>query len=420
MTASAIEVAELEGFNPFDQAYIHDPLGQITRMHTVAPVFYYRPLDVWFITKYSDVKRALKDAETFSNKVFGFLPPPADLGPKVKVFTDHELLVGMDAPEHSTLRQPLASVFTHRLISDMEETVRETANKLIDSFIDDREGELMTQYSYPLTLATIVQVFGMPAEDSALFRGWTDDFMSMLTFKRSADAKVDEQLPPEKVREHWTNILGAKKYFEEYVARLRTNPEQNVFSNVLALKKPDGGNVISNESAVANFPNLIAAGHDTTANLIGQAFRLLSDNPDQLKLLQDDLSLVPQAIEETLRMRPSSPGALRTTKSAVVVRGIEIPAGASVFVMLNAAGLDAEQFENPGKFDLRRTNSAQHLAFGIGRHSCIGSQLARLQARVAINELLQRIPSARLSRSKSVTYTPSLGQRLTTSLPIEW
>ncbi|WP_176593236.1 cytochrome P450 [Sphingobium sp. EM0848] len=418
----SFEATDFSWFNPFDTSYIHDPYPTVKRIHATAPVFFYEPLALWIVSKYNDVKTVLKDADTFSSKVFGFLPPPADLAPHVRDFTDHELLLSMDRPEHNVLRQPLASVFTHKLVSDLEPAVREQARRLIDGFIANGRCELMSEYSYPLALSTIVKTFGAPDEHSALFRGWSDDFMTMLSVRRSPQEEPAAAHPmsPEDLRKHWTNLLKAKSYFKEYVSRLRQAPGTDVFSTLLALKDANGDYQVSDATAVVNIPNLIAAGHDTTANIISQAIILLNDNPEQRRRLQDDPSLISQLIEETLRMRGSALGLLRRVKQDVVIRGIDIPAGSIVYAMLNGAGMDADQFDNPGTFDLSRANAGQHLAFGFGRHNCIGSQLARMQARVALSELLIRLPDFRLTPSQPVTYAPGLPLRFTTSVPLEW
>jgi cytochrome P450 len=422
MSDVTMEKPDFSWFNPFDQSYIHDPFPAVSRIHATAPVFFYEPLALWIVSKHADVRAVLRDADTFSSKIFGFLPPPADLAPKLRDFTDHEMLLSMDRPEHPALRQPVSSVFTPKLVSELEPAVRELANQLIDGFIADGRCELMSQYSYPLTLATIVKVFGLPAEHSSLFRRWSDDFMRMVTVRPAPGEQpaAAHPMPPEKLREHWTSLLEAKEYFKDYVARLRREPGEDIFSALLALKDANGNNQVSDETAVLNIPNLVAAGHDTTANLISQALILLNDNPEQRRLLQKDLSLLPQALEETLRMRGSGLGLLRRAKHDSVISGVKIPAGSVVYVMLNGAGMDADMFEDPGKFNLFRANANQHLSFGFGRHSCIGSQLARMQARVAVGELLARLPNFRLTPSEPVTYAPGLPLRFTTSVPLEW
>jgi cytochrome P450 len=281
MSNVSIEKADFSWFNPFDTSYIHDPFPAVTRIHATAPVFFYEPLALWIVSKYDDVRTVLKDANTFSSKVFGFRSPPADLAPQVRDFTDHELLLGMDRPEHPALRQPMSRVFTHKLVADLESAVREQASRLIDDFIADGRCELMSQYSYPLALSTIVKVFGVPAEHSTLFRRWSDDFMAMLSVRPSPEEEptVAPPMSAEELRDHWTSLLDAKRYFADYVSRLRREPGDDVFSALLALKDANGNNQVSDETALVNIPNLIAAGHDTTANLISQAIILLNDNP---------------------------------------------------------------------------------------------------------------------------------------------
>ena len=422
MNSEPSEMTNADWFNPFDLSYIHDPLAAASRLQATTPVFFFKPLALWMVSKYEDVKTVLKDSDTFSNKAMGIIPPPADLAPLVHNFADHELLPSMDRPEHPALRQPLASTFTPRAVMEKEEVIRAKANALIDAFIDDGKCNLMTQFSYPLTLSTIVSALGLPAEDSDLFRQWSDDFMTMLSLRRPPEEEPEavHPMPAEEVREHWTRLLDANRYFIDYVAKLRSEPQGDILSVLLALKDPDGNHQVSDGTAIFNIPTLVAAGHDTTANLVGQAIILLCSNPEQRDIVQNDMARLPQAIEEALRMRASALGVLRLVKENTTIRGVDIPAGAFVYAMLNAAGLDSDQFADPGTFDLDRVNSTQHLSFGFGRHNCIGNQLARLQARVAIGELLRRIPDLRLSTTEPVTYSAALNARLATSIPLEW
>ncbi len=413
---------DFDWFNPFDSSYIHDPYPAIERIHATSPAFHYKPLDLWVLSKYDDVKSVLKDSDTFSSKVFGFLPPPADIADQLSDFTDHELLLGMDRPEHPALRQPLASVFTHKLVSDLEPCIRERASALIDGFSADGSCELMSQYSYPLALATIIQVFGVPAEHAPLFRKWSDDFMTMLTVQRSPeqDQETAHPMPADEIREHWVSLLDAKDYFKEYVSTLRSEPGTDIFSALLALKDAQGKPQVSDATAVVNIPNLIAAGHDTTANMISQTLILLDEHPDQRELLIENPELLPQAIEEALRVRGSALGLLRRATKDIEIGGLAIPAGSITYALLNGAGMDADRFEDPGKFDITRTNAGQHLAFGFGRHNCIGSQVARMQARVAVGEFLKRMPHYTIDRSKPITYAPGLPLRFTTHVAVKW
>lgn len=413
---------DLSWFNPFDTSYIHDPFPTIERVHSTDPVFFYEPLAMWIVSKFDHVKGVLKDSDTFSSHVFGFLAPPEDLADEVRAFTDHELLLGMDRPEHPALRQPLASVFTHKLVTDFEPVIREQANGLIDGFIAEGRCELMSQYSYPLALSTIIKIFGVPEKDAQLFRTWSDDFMTMLSVQHSPgeEPPTAHPMPAAEVREHWTSLLDAKAYFTNYVSTLRREPGQDIFSALLALKDADGNPQVSDATAIVNIPNLIAAGHDTTANMISQTLILLNDNPDQRERLKQDPSLLPNAIEEALRVRGSALGLLRRTTKEVVIGGKVIPAKSIVYAMINGAGMDAERFADPGRYDVTRANADQHLAFGFGRHSCIGSQLARLQARIAVSVFLERIPNFRVSINKPITYAPGLPLRFTTNVAMEW
>lgn len=295
------------------------------------------------------------------------------------------------------------------------------ADSLIDDFIFDGQCELMSRFCYPFALATVVDVFGMPSEDTALFRQWSDDFMKMLTLRPApGEAAPEHPMPAEERRERWTNLLGAQDYFTDYVARLKSNPGVDVFSKMMALRDDEGNQRISDDVAIANIPNFIGAGHDTTANMIGHAVVLFTDHSDQRQALLADMSLMPKAVEEIMRMRGSGIGLLRRAKTDAVVGGVTIPAGSVVYVLLTGAGFDADVFDDPAKFDITRENADQHLGFGIGRHSCIGSMMAKLQARIAITQLLTRIPEIRVSASLPVTYSPGLPLRFATSLPVEW
>lgn len=403
-------VPHLEGFNPFSDDYIDNPCPMVGRMHREQPVFYYEPMGLWFISKYEDVKNAARDWETFSSAALGLLPPPADLVEQAPDLSVDEIVNETDPPRHTHLRQPFVKSFSPHIVEELVPWYRTRANTLIDRFIGRGHCDLMQEFCYPLSLGAIMKLFELPEEMAADFRRWGDDYIQLLTVKR-LDGETEafgHPMPEAERRARWERLSEANSFFREFLEEQKIAAKAPFIQRMLEAKTADGEPALSSGDMVRNLIGIMVGGHETTANLMGQLALLLMRNPDQWDVLAAEPALLENAIEETLRRRGSAQGMLRVTTRDVEVRGVSLPKGSNVFLMLSGAGLDEEVFEEPARFDIGRKNAHDHISFGLGRHSCLGNIVARMETRVAFEELLRRIPRFRLAEKDGVVAVPAV------------
>jgi len=405
----------VEGFDPLSAAFLSDPVPMIRKAQQTAPIFYHEPLKMWVITKHADICAAARDYETFSSKALGLIPPPDDLADRVPPAMDKEIFITMDPPEHIGSRAVVAQFFTARAVTKLEQPTREIANRLIDGFIDKGQCDFMNDFAYQLSLEVILQLLGVPSERAADYRRWTGDLFTVFTPKSQAQSMSDEER-----RQHWSGLVECYEFFDGLVSEREANPKNDVLTNMLQAKTPDGRPLVNRSRIRSNIFELIAAGNDTTANLMGAMLQLLQENPEQWEDLRQHPELMGNAVEETLRRRGSAPGLFRITTREVEIGGTTIPKGEIVWLLFIAGGLDDDKFENPEKFDIRRKGADAHTTFGHGRHMCLGNALARLEIKVGMGEFFRRIPDWRIIENQKLHYLPTFTVLALEKLLIQW
>jgi cytochrome P450 len=413
---------ELIDFDPLSAAYLRDPAPALKRLQAEQPIFYYPPLDCWVFTRYHDLRAALADVVTFSSRATGFIRPPPDLEPLVPDLSIEDVIITLDPPVHNVHRNTMAQGFRSSVVMRMDEVIRRCANQLIDDFEADGQVDLMREFCVPLTMNSIVELLGVPGEHRSLYRQWSEDFFFLLTPRVLGGSSAGElrQVDESELRARWARLADANRFLRDYVEHRARTPGDDVISAMLQVKDADGQPAIAQAAVILHLISLIGAGHDTTANTIAHLVQNLSDAPDQQERLLADPSLIPNAVEEGLRMRGSVPGNFRVTRREVIRGDVVIPANTLVYLLIAAAGHDEQVFPNSLRFDVHRPNAAQHLAFGFGRHSCIGNALARLQARIAITELYRRLPSLRVVAGYQRQYLPLMTVTGLQGLEVSW
>lgn len=357
---------------------------------------------MWFVTRYDDIAAVLRDPSTFSNR--DTVPPSRDLPPEVRAVLagcgDPQHLLVTDPPVHTRLRARVQRGFTQRRVAAMEPAIRELAGDLIDSFATGYHADLVDRFAYPLALTVILRMLGVPMEDLSACRRWAHDF-DALSFG-AASLPVPEQVE----LAHSRHAL--QRYTRELVEARTRVPGDDLISDLLETPD-DGGKPLSTDEVVDLIPGLIIAGHQTTANLIGNIIRLLLDRPEQWHAVRRAPSVIAKVVEEGLRMDSAVLGMIRTATAQADVGGVQLPAGARLFLLYASANHDDAHFSRPEQFDLERTERAPHLGFGRGIHFCIGAPLARLETRIAIEELAYRLPDLRLEPGQTFRHAPNPG-----------
>ena len=352
-----------------------NPFPAYAVMRRVAPVLHDRRHDLWLLFDYESVKRALHDPETFSSRA----APPGD--------KPLDWLIFQDPPVHTRLRGIILRTFTPRAIAALEPRIRDLTRELLDPAIARGGMDVAADFAVPLPLTVIAEMLGVPAGERAALKRWSEAILGL----------GDTVAGGEIAARAGTAFRAAKDEMQPHVARWlaerRRVPKEDLLTR-LAEAEVDGER-LTEEEILGFFQLLLLAGSETTTNLIASTVLCLATHPAQMARLRAEPDLLPSALEEVLRYRSPVQAVFRQTRRDVPVRGKTIPAGKLVLAMIGSANRDPRQFRDPGRFDIARDPNP-HVAFGHGIHFCIGAALARLEARVAISQLLERTASMAL------------------------
>jgi cytochrome P450 len=323
---------------------------------------------------------------------------------RLAVFGRAPRVVFSDPPVHTRLRKLVSKAFTPRRIKDLEPRIREFTTMLLDRAVRKGEFEVMADLANPLPVMVIAEMLGVSHDDYEQFKQWSDLVI-----------EADNVAPGVEMPGYIVDAFNAlRAYFIDEVEKRRRNPGADLISALVAAR--DEADALSEEELITFVVLLLLAGNETTTNLIGNGMLALGRNPDQLAKLRGDLSLMPRAIEEMLRIDGPVQATARYPKIDVEVGGVEIKANTPTFVIVAAANRDPAQFPEPQRFDITRTPN-EHLAFGNGIHFCLGAPLARMEGAIAITTALERFPRLRLAAPDvSPTYKGSYFLRGLSSL----
>ncbi|MFB8276697.1 cytochrome P450 [Nocardia colli] len=366
--------------------------------HVVPPA---RPdHDYWVLTRHADVYAAARDSETYSSRD-GLTVEYGEL--EQIGLTDNPPLVMQDPPEHTDFRKLVARGFTPRQVSEVEPVVRRFVRDRLDRIAADGGGDIVKQVFKPLPSMVVAYYLGVPEEDRARFDGWTDAVVA-----GSIDRAQTQALPAS------MEMMG---YFAELIKRRRTDPgEDTVSLLVQAGMAADDADVRGLVQILAYTWTMVAGGNDTTTGLLGGAVQLLQQHPDQRAELAADPDRIRTAIEEFARLTAPVQGLARTVTRPVELDGKTIPVGRKVLLVFGSANRDERAFgADAPELDIDR-NPQRILTFGHGPHHCLGAAAARMQARVALEELLDRFPNFTVDID-AVEYAPGPYVRRPTTVP---
>ena len=407
------------GLDLLSHAYRVNPGAAIQDALELNPVSYYEPLNCYVVLRYEDARAILSDFETFSSRVFRVLPAP-DADPEAqrvtKLIIEGQAL-GMDPPEHTRERRAAQRSFTHARVRSTLPLIEQIANELIDTFVDRGECDLMTDYCYRLTLRGVGSMLGLPTEDLPAFEAFINEIFTLMI---PLNAPGNPNMTHEALLAGYERTYRAYQVFSRFVAERREHPRDDLASAMLALTDDVGEPLLTDDAALAHMVGITVAGTGTTANLIGYVVRYLSEQPAVLEEVRRDPALWDAVVEEGLRCASVSGLLYRRTTREVQLRGVTIPAESLVAVNVAAANADPRQFPDPLCFDIHRPNLADHLAFGLGRHFCMGSPLARPEARVALQTLFSRIPDLRADPTAELEFAPNFVVRSQLHQHVTW
>ena len=353
----------------FASSFQREPYAAYARLRRDAPVYCEPRYGVYALTRYADVDAALRDHETFRS---GAGPAPAPFSSGQPGLEQLPLLAATDPPHHDQLRALVSRAFTPRRVAESESRIRAFAKRLVAKIPDD-EFDVVPALSIPLPVAVIAEILGVDAKDQDDFRRWSD----------ASVGAMDRPPEPEMIQAN-VELVG---YFRALVAERRKRPQDDLISDLLVAEIE--GRRLSESELDAFFIMLLVAGNETTTNWISNQLAILASRPDLWKACREDRNLVPIALEETLRLDAPVQNLGREATRDVELHGVKITKGSRVIVSFGSANRDAEVFDDPDVYRLDR-GEARHLAFGQGRHFCLGAGLARMEGRIALDTLLDR------------------------------
>jgi cytochrome P450 len=394
-----------EFFDPLAPEFLADPYTIMARLPGgKAPVFYAPSIGYYVVTSYDAVAQVFGDPATYSAAVAQApLVPIIGEAQQILLAGGHKpqpSMVSLDEPEHARLRRPAARAFSMKRVTAMVPAIEATTARLLDAVDGSDEFDLVETLAFPLPANIVFSLMGVPAEDFARLKQWCG-YRAALAWGRPA---------PEDQVEIATSMAAYRKYLRDLVDLKAREPGDDLASDLIAIHREAPERLTLDEIASILF-SLSFAGHETTTGLIGNAVRRLLEDPGRWTEIVAHPDLIPGAIDETLRYDPSVPVWRRVATRPVTLAGVDLPAGARLFLWLAAAGRDTEAFDRPGDFDMSRTDAAHHLAFGKGLHYCLGANLGKLEAQIAVTELARRYPALRLAPDQQLSFHPNISFR---------
>jgi cytochrome P450 len=396
-------------FNPIDPALRRDPYALYERGRREHPAFVHEGLPIALVSifRYADVQAVLRDSEAFSNDFASgrALPPEIlELGKQAP-----PSMLGTDPPVHTRLRSLVNKAFTPRIVRKLEPRLREVAHELLDAALARREVDLVQALSYPLPVTAIAEIIGVPPEDRERFKVWSDQAVASLGTGFFAPPGVEQIKRQLALREEMN------RYFVPLAEARRREPKDDLLTGLVQAEHE--GSKLDHDEMLAMLVLLLVAGNETTTTLIGNAVLALLDHPGELKRLREDPSLLPTAIDEVLRFSSPVQFDPRRATRAAEIAGTKLAENTMLLCWLGSANRDERVFERPDVFDVGRERNP-HLAFGFGTHHCLGHNLARLEASVALEVLLARTASFERTGAEQLPLHPSPVFKAVTKLPL--
>ena len=387
-------------YNPLSNATVRDPYPVYAKLRERSPVHHSRLMDAIVLSRYADVDRILRDHARFS------VNPDlrTSRNARYKPTPEERSILFIDPPDHTRLRSLVNKAFTRSAINALEPRIREIMGALLDGIREPDGFDLMQTVAIPLPVIVIAEMLGIPHEDRAQFRVWSDRrarlLEPMLTrSERKTAAEASKQL---------------SQYFLSIIKSRQGEPRDDILTRLVQAEEQ--GDTLSETEMLNMLRLLLIAGNETTTNLIGNGMLALLRHPDQLQALRDDPDLIPAAVDELLRYDSPVQMTLRCAVEDCYIDGTPVRAGQDIILLGGSANRDPDAFEDPDQLDFNRQKQ-DHISFGRGIHYCLGAGLARLEGRVAFEMLLERFDSLRLLTERP-QFRYSIVLRGLTSLPV--
>ena len=397
-------------FNPLSPDFIRDPYPSYATLRETAPVLHLPYLNAYLVSRHADAALVLRDrrfGKDFVTRITRRYGADALKEPVYRAMS--HWMLSQDPPDHTRLRGLVVKAFTFRRVEDMRPRIQQIVDESINRVINQGHMDLISDFAFRLPVIVICDMLGIPEEDREIF----------FTRERTGGRLLDPvPLSRAEIDEANASQANSEAYFQKLFELRRRQPGDDLTTQLVQAE--ENGSKLSNEELTANIILLFGAGHETTVNLIGNGLLALHRNPDQLAKLKANPALLPNAIEEFLRYDSSVQLTGRVTMEDVEVGGTLIPKGENVLCLLGSANRDPAIYpDHPDQLDVERPN-VRPMSFGGGIHLCLGAQLARAEAEVAIATLLRRIPNLRIDDVDNADWRQTFVLRGLKQLPASW
>lgn len=363
-----------------------DPFSHYAHMRATSPVFFDPQQQVWMVYGYDDVRTILSDHATFSSRYLDNVPGTEPLRQSMAV---------SDPPHHTKVRGLVSRAFTPKAVADLEPRIEAISHQLLDRVIETGRMDIIADFAIPFPVTVIAEMLGVPLSDQHKFKEWSDALvLAGATILMGGEMTPDLQQAGKDVRIYLQNLCEERK----------AAPQADLMSGLVAASVNDER--FSTHEIVGICILLLVAGNEATTNLIGNAVLSLLEHPDSLARLRAEPKLIPTAVEEVLRYRTPNQFFARIATRDVELGGQLIKAGQRIVFFHSSANRDASIFADPEQFDVSRSPNP-HLGFGLGIHFCLGAPLARLEGRVALTALIERLLDLRLEEGEILESVPS-------------
>jgi cytochrome P450 len=388
-----------------------DPYAYFAGLRASDPVHWAEANKAWLLTRYDDVVAAYADPRLSSDRVrplLGVLGEQrrAEYGPMLE--TIGHWMVVTDPPVHTRLRKLANHAFRQQRVNAMGDWIGELIDALLDDFIVSGSDDFLNDIAYPLPAAVIARMMGAPQQDRGKFQHWSDE-LALVAFGAGGEDRASR----------YTRALAGVRELQEYLAELierrRREPGEDMISLLLSGTAADGDH-LDDAELMALCSLILFAGHETTTNLLCNALVALDRHPAELARLRADPSMVNRAVEEVLRFEGPIKIIIRWVLEDHDRDGRQVKAGDRVYLVQQSANRDAGTFTDPDRFDITRPTQPLHVGFGRGIHACLGAQLARIEARVALPKILGRLAGLRVA--DEVTWRPNIASRAVSELKV--
>jgi cytochrome P450 len=361
-------------WDPFDRDIAWDPYPVYRRMRAEAPLYFNERHDFYALSLADDIEPALTDWRTFSSSrgpILEIIKANIEIPPGT--------LLMEDPPVHDIHRGLLSRVFTPRRVSSIEPQIRDFCTRCLDRLVGAERFDLMTEFANEVPMRVIGMLLGIPEADQP-------------TIRQRADAKL-RTVPGEQMKVSESALMDSD-LFAEYIDWRAEHPSDDLMTELLNARFEDETGTVrtlTRQEILTYVTVLAGAGNETTARLIGWLVAVLARHPDQRTELVDDAGLIPNAIEETLRYEPTGHAIARYVTRDVELHGDTVPAGSAMMLLVASANRDERRWTDGDRFNIHRPIT-RHLTFGLGTHFCLGASLARLEARIALEEIIKHFP----------------------------